>query len=168
MARDATKRLMLDLRKLQEDLPESICASPVDSDIFRWQAVILGPDNTEWEGGIFSLSLNFPDDYPNKPPRVKFLTRIFHPNGEKKGFNLCSVYQDGSICLDILQNEWSPVFDVHGILISIQSLLTDPNNRSPANNEAAKLYQENRSEYIRRVKSVVAESISAAESVLNS
>ncbi|UVC54302.1 ubiquitin carrier protein [Theileria orientalis] len=158
MARDATKRLMLDLRKLQEDLPESICASPVGSDIFRWQAVILGPDNTEWEGGIFSLSLTFPDDYPNKPPRVKFLTRIFHPN----------VYQDGSICLDILQNEWSPVFDVHGILISIQSLLTDPNNRSPANNEAAKLYLENRSEYIRQVKRVVAESISAAESVLNS
>ncbi|UVC49722.1 ubiquitin carrier protein [Theileria orientalis] len=168
MARDATKRLMLDLRKLQEDLPESICASPVDSDIFRWQAVILGPDNTEWEGGIFSLSLTFPDDYPNKPPRVKFLTRIFHPNGTKNCFNLCSVYQDGSICLDILQNEWSPVFDVHGILISIQSLLTDPNNRSPANNEAAKLYQENRSEYIRQVKRVVAESISAAESVLNS
>lgn len=149
---------MLDLRKLQQDLPESICASPVDSDIFQWQAVILGPDNTEWEGGIFTLSLAFPEDYPNKPPRVKFLSRIFHPN----------VYQDGSICLDILQNEWSPVFDVHGILISIQSLLTDPNNKSPANNEAATLYLENRTEYIRRVKTVVAESISAAESALNS
>ncbi|EAN31068.2 Ubiquitin-conjugating enzyme E2 1 [Theileria parva strain Muguga] len=157
MARDATKRLMLDLRKLQEDLPETICASPVDSDIFHWQAVILGPDNTEWEGGIFSLSLTFPQDYPNKPPVVKFLTRIFHPN----------VYQDGSICLDILQNEWSPVFDVHGILISIQSLLTDPNNKSPANNEAATLYQENRTEYIRRVKNIVSESISAAELTLN-
>ncbi|EKX72915.1 ubiquitin-conjugating enzyme E2, putative [Theileria equi strain WA] len=157
MASSAKRRLMLDLQKLQENLPETICASPIDDDIFNWQAVILGPENTEWQGGIFSLSLTFLNDYPNKPPKVKFLTKIFHPN----------VYQDGSICLDILQTEWSPVFDVSGLLISIQSLLNDPNPKSPANNEAAMLFVENRSEYIRRVKLAVSESIVTAEASLN-
>lgn len=107
--------------------------------------------------GIFTLSLKFPHDYPHKPPVVRFTTRVFHPN----------VYQDGSICLDILDKEWSPVFDVCGILTSIQSLLTDPNNKSPANKEAAILYTENRSEYIRKVKDSVVASIQAAESQLD-
>ena len=78
---------------------------------------------------------------------MKFITKIFHPN----------VYNDGKICLDILQNQWSPIYDISAILTSIQiflfimwSLLCDPNPNSPANAEAAKLYQENRREYIKR------------------
>ncbi|KAK1933063.1 ubiquitin-conjugating enzyme family protein [Babesia divergens] len=157
MGSEARRRLMLDLRKLQNELPENICASPIEGDIFNWQAAVLGPSDTEWDGGIFTLSLKFPHDYPHKPPVVRFTTRVFHPN----------VYQDGSICLDILDKEWSPVFDVCGILTSIQSLLTDPNNKSPANKEAAILYTENRSEYIRKVKDSVVASIQAAESQLD-
>lgn len=65
------------------------------------------------------------------------------------------VYADGGICLDILQNQWSPIYDIAAILTSIQSLLTDPNPDSPANVEAARLYQENRREYDRRVAEVV-------------
>jgi ubiquitin-conjugating enzyme E2 A len=65
------------------------------------------------------------------------------------------VYADGAICLDILQNQWSPIYDIAAVLTSIQSLLTDPNPNSPANGEAAKLYQENRREYDRRVAEVV-------------
>ncbi|CDR96626.1 ubiquitin-conjugating enzyme family protein, putative [Babesia bigemina] len=149
------RRLLLDLRKLQQELPESVCASPTDGDLFNWQAVILGPRDSFYItlAGIFTLSLKFPTDYPHKPPTVKFTTRIYHPN----------IYQDGSICLDILDREWSPVFDICGILTSIQSLLTDPNNRSPANKEAAVLYTEHRAEYIRKVKEAVLESIEAAE-----
>ncbi|GBE59328.1 ubiquitin-conjugating enzyme E2 [Babesia ovata] len=137
MSIEARKRLLLDLRKLQQELPDFVCASPIEGDLFNWQAVILGPVDTEWDGGIFTLSLKFPSDYPHAPPTVKFTTRIFHPN----------VYRDGSICLDILDREWSPVFDVCGILTSIQSLLTDPNNKSPANREAAILYTEHRAEF---------------------
>ena len=70
--------------------------------------------------------MTFSDQYPNKAPVVKFVTKLFHPN----------IYADGNICLDILMNNWSPVYDVLNILISIQQLLTDPNNKSPANNEA--------------------------------
>eukprot|EP00831_Metopus_contortus_P037274 TRINITY_DN2937_c0_g2_i4.p1 TRINITY_DN2937_c0_g2~~TRINITY_DN2937_c0_g2_i4.p1 ORF type:complete len:105 (+),score=12.04 TRINITY_DN2937_c0_g2_i4:243-557(+) len=89
--------------------------------------------------------MEFDEDYPNKAPSVRFLTKMFHPN----------IYNDGKICLDILQNQWSPIYDISAILTSIQSLLCDPNPNSPANGEAAKLYQENRREYTKRVKECV-------------
>lgn len=89
--------------------------------------------------------MEFSEEYPNKAPVVKFKTKLFHPN----------VYADGGICLDILQNQWSPIYDVSAILTSIQSLLSDPNPNSPANSEAAKLYVEDRREYNRRVKEMV-------------
>ena len=121
---------------------------------------------TPFEDGTFKLLLTFDEQYPNKPPTVKFLSKMFHPN----------VYANGELCLDILQNRWSPTYDVAAILTSIQSLLPDPNpNRyvlylvyllprlngistSPANAEAAQLYRENMKEYIRRVKATVEES----------
>ena len=94
-----------------------------------WSATVFGPDDTPWEGGIFSMRLTFNDQYPDKPPRVRFTSEMFHPN----------IYADGSICLDILQNQWSPIYDISAILTSIQSLLCDPNPSSPANSEAARL-----------------------------
>merc|ERR1711991_391322 len=136
---------MRDFKQIQKDPPEGISAAPQDTNILKWQAVIFGPDGTEWEDATFQLSLDFSEEYPNKAPLVKFLTPIFHPN----------VYADGSICLDILQNQWSPIYDIAAILMSIQSLLTDPNPKSPANSEAARLYLENRREYLRRVKELV-------------
>ena len=87
----------------------------------------------------------FTEDYPNKPPAVRFLSHIFHPN----------VYGDGKICLDILQNQWSPIYDIAAILTSIQSLLSDPNPASPANSEASNLFERDRREYNRRVRAVV-------------
>lgn len=113
-----------------------------------WNAVIFGPEDTPFEDGTFKLILNFDETYPNKPPQVRFTSKMFHPN----------VYQDGKLCLDILQNRWSPTYDVSAILTSIQSLLHDPNPNSPANSEAASLYNENRREYIRRVREIVEES----------
>jgi ubiquitin-conjugating enzyme E2 A len=128
-----------------------------------WNAVIFGPGkrspplfyfsdrltgDTPFEDGTFKLLLTFDESYPNKPPTVKFLSRMFHPN----------VYANGELCLDILQNRWSPTYDVAAILTSIQSLLHDPNPNSPANAEAAQLYRENMKEYVRRVKATVEES----------
>lgn len=103
---------------------------------------------TPFEDGTFKLLLTFDESYPNKPPTVKFLSRMFHPN----------VYANGELCLDILQNRWSPTYDVAAILTSIQSLLHDPNPNSPANAEAAQLYRENMKEYVRRVRATVEES----------
>ena len=79
---------------------------------------------------------------------MQFTTKMFHPN----------VYLDGSICLDILQNQWSPIYDIAAILTSIQSLLCDPNPNSPANSEAAQLFQSNKREYNRRVRECVEQS----------
>ncbi len=114
------------------------------------------PDDSPWEGGTFKLTLTFGEEYPNKPPSVRFVTRMFHPNGYMDKFlniilSSSVVYVNGQICLDILQNQWSPIYDIAAILTSIQSLLTDPNPNSPANVEAAKLFQENRAEYDRKV-----------------
>ncbi|KAH9297111.1 hypothetical protein KI387_028793, partial [Taxus chinensis] len=119
-------RLMSDLKATRNDPPEVCSASPhSDENLFVWSATIFGPDETPWEGGIFG------ENYPEKPPRVRFTSDVFHPN----------VYHDGTLCMDIIQDAWSPFRNVCTILTSIQSLLTDPNIVSPANPEAAQLYQ---------------------------
>lgn len=145
----ARKRLMRDFKKIKNDQQEmeklGVSATPVDDDIMKWHAAIFGPADTPWEGGTFQLEVNFCEEFPNKPPQVRFLNKMFHPN----------IYNDGQICLDILQNQWSPIYDISAILTSIQSLLTDPNPNSPANNEAARLYADNRREYDRRVQNIV-------------
>lgn len=111
--------------------------------------------------------MQFEEQYPNKPPLVKFISQMFHPN----------VYATGELCLDILQNRWSPTYDVAAVLTSIQrwvactstpiliftylrmrSLLNDPNTGSPANVEASNLYKDNRREYTKRVRETVEKS----------
>lgn len=153
MTTHARRRLVRDFKKLQEDPPHGISGAPVHNDIMRWRAVIFGPEDSPWEGATFHLELAFGEDYPNKAPQVKFVSKLFHPN----------VYNDGKICLDILQTQWSPIYDISAILTSIQSLLTDPNPSSPANLEAARLYAENRREYNRRVQQCVEDSWEGAE-----
>ncbi|KHN74886.1 Ubiquitin-conjugating enzyme E2 1 [Toxocara canis] len=129
----------------QEDPPAGVSGAPTEDNILMWEAIIFGPQDTPFEDGTFKLTLEFTEEYPNKPPTVKFISKMFHPN----------VYADGSICLDILQNRWSPTYDVAAILTSIQSLLDEPNPNSPANSLAAQLYQENRREYEKRVQQIV-------------
>ncbi|KAI4343847.1 hypothetical protein L6164_011148 [Bauhinia variegata] len=151
MSTPARKRLMRDFKRLQLDPPAGISGAPQDNNIMLWNAVIFGPDDTPWDGGTFKLTLQITEDYPNKPPNVRFVSRMFHPN----------IYADGSICLDILQNQWSPIYDVAAILTSIQSLLCDPNPNSPANSEAARLFSENKRDYNRRVREIVEQSWTA-------
>ena len=118
MSSEDKRRLLHDFRRLKNDPPVGISASPEAEDIMKWNAVIFGPEGTVWEDGVFKLTLQFPENYPHKAPEVKFITPVFHPN----------VYVNGAICLDILQSNWSPAYDIAAILTSIQSLLTDPNH----------------------------------------
>ncbi len=145
MSSSARRRLINDFKRLEKEEANGIFASPQDNNILCWEAVIFGPDDTPWEGGSFKLLLEFTEEYPTKPPNVQFVTNMYHPN----------IFGNGKICLDILSNQWSPIYDVHTVLASIQSLLTDPNPDSPANAEAARLYTEDIGEYYKRVKDCV-------------
>ena len=79
---------MRDFKRLQSDPPEGISGSPTENNIMLWNAIIFGPVNTPWEGGTFKLTLQFSEEYPNKPPNVKFLTKMFHPNSKMPLFRL--------------------------------------------------------------------------------
>jgi ubiquitin-conjugating enzyme E2 A len=146
MSTVARRKLVKDYKNIQTDKPHGVTANPSEQ-IMVWDSLIYGAEDSIWEGAIFRLSLEFTEEYPNKPPEIIFRSPIFHPN----------VYLDGKICLDILQNKWSSLYDVSAILISIRSLLTDPNPDSPANTEAAKLYTQDRKAYERRVRAIVEE-----------
>ncbi|KAA8492100.1 Ubiquitin-conjugating enzyme E2 2 [Porphyridium purpureum] len=136
-------RLMTDLKMMNQEPPDGCSASPLsESNLFVWGATIFGPSETPWEGGVYSLRLTFTEQYPEKPPRVRFTCEMFHPN----------VYSDGTLCLDIIQDKWSPIYTVNSILTSIQSLLTDPNPLSPANTEAAQMFTTSLEAYNKRVR----------------
>ncbi|CAN6568597.1 unnamed protein product [Malus baccata var. baccata] len=115
-----------------------VSAFPEGESIFTWVGTIEGGKGTMYEGFSYKLSLRFPLDYPFKPPQVKFDTMCFHPN----------VDQFGNICLDILQDNWSSAYDCRTILLSIQSLLGEPNPESPLNSYAAALWS-NKEDFVR-------------------
>mmetsp|Transcript_493 Transcript_493/g.1515 ORF Transcript_493/g.1515 Transcript_493/m.1515 type:complete len:153 (-) Transcript_493:410-868(-) len=151
MSSAAMLRLMSDLKSIRNEPPEGCSASPVsDDNLFVWSASVFGPADSPWEGGAFSLQLVFSERYPERPPRVRFTCEIFHPN----------VYPDGTICMDLIQDQWSPCHNTGTLLASIQSLLTDPNCSSPANPDAAQLYQNDRKGYNRKIRRISERSVS--------
>eukprot|EP00249_Psilotum_nudum_P012037 c23547_g1_i1 orf=444-1016(+) len=125
-----SRRLQTELMALMTCGDPGISAFPDGENIFSWVGTIKGSSGTVYEGLSYKLSLRFPTDYPFKPPLIMFETSCFHPN----------VDQYGNICLDILQDKWSSAYDVRTILLSIQSLLGEPNNESPLNSYAAALW----------------------------
>lgn len=133
----AQKRIRKELLDMGKDPPQNCSAGPSGDDLFHWQATILGPDESPFAGGVFFLNISFPQDYPFKPPKVSFSTRIYHPN----------VNSNGSICLDILKDQWSPALTVSKVLLSICSLLTDPNPDDPLVPEIGRQCKENKAAY---------------------
>ena len=133
----ASKRILKELKDLQKDPPTSCSAGPVAEDMFHWQATIMGPSDSPYAGGVFLVSIHFPPDYPFKPPKVAFRTKVFHPN----------INSNGSICLDILKEQWSPALTISKVLLSICSLLTDPNPDDPLVPEIAHMYKTDRAKY---------------------
>lgn len=136
--------------------------------ISEWVVYILGPADTLYANGIFKALIRFPETFPMDPPSVQFLSNFFHPN----------VYRDGKVCITTLQhpipdhlrdpNEvdtnsetgfWSPANGIETILMSIVSLLSDPNPDDPANAEAGDMYSNNKSMFVKRVQETIEQSI---------
>ena len=130
-------RIRQELKDLQENPVQNCSAGPIADDITKWQATIFGPEDTPYQGGIFKLNINFTKDYPFKPPKIYFVTKIYH----------CNVNPQGGICLDILKENWSPALTISKVLLSICSLLDDPNPDDPLAPEIADKYVKDRPAY---------------------
>jgi len=130
----ALRRIEKELKDVTKDPPSGCSCGPEKEDLFHWTGMIMGPADSAYAGGIFGVDIYFPADYPFKPPKVSFTTKIYHPN----------VNSAGVICLDILKNQWSPALTISKVLLSILSLLTDPNPDDPLWPEVAHEYKTNR------------------------
>ena len=133
----ATKRIQNELKDLKRDPPQNCSAGPEGDDAYKWTGCIMGPSDSPYAGGVFNLKIQFPVDYPFKCPIVTFTTKIYHPN----------ISSAGVICLDILKREWSPALTISKVLLSICSLLTDPNPADPLMPEIAHQYVNDRATY---------------------
>ena len=137
-----TTRIVKETEKLQKEAPPGILAAPVADNPRYFKVVIAGPSSSAYEGGVFNLELFLPEEYPMAPPKVRFLTRIYHPNVDKIG----------RICLDILKDKWSPALQIRTVLLSIQALLSAPNPDDPLDNGVADHWKSNEADAIRTAK----------------
>ncbi|KAE8210112.1 hypothetical protein CF327_g5970 [Tilletia walkeri] len=148
----AVKRLAIEYKQLSSD-PEGLfpAVGPISEDNYlEWEALLPGPEDTPFEGGVFSAKLSFPSTYPLEPPTMRFEPPIFHPN----------VYPDGLVCISILHaagddpnmyesasERWSPVQSVEKVLLSVLSMLAEPNVESGANVDACKMFRDDPAGY---------------------
>ena len=149
--------------EIAQNPPEGIIAGPLTEDnMYEWEAYVAGPTETDYEGGVFVARLKFPPDYPLSPPKMTFISEVWHPN----------VYKNGEVCISILHapgedpahyesssERWSPVQSVEKILISVVSMLAEPNDESPANVDAAKMWRDDKEGYKKKVKTCVQKSL---------
>ena len=135
-------RLKKELEEINNNPPTNCSAGLIEDDIFNWQATITGPEGSPYEGGVFYLRIEFPQDYPFKPPKINFTTKVYHPN----------ISSTGNICLDILTTKWSPALTISKVLLSICSLMDDPNPDDPLAPAIATEYKENKQLYIDTAK----------------
>lgn len=138
----ALRRIQKEIQEQKNDSPHHCSAGPEGDDLFHWNATLIGPADSPYSDGVFVLDIVFTDAYPYKPPKIYFKTKIYHPN----------INASGGICLDVLKTAWTPALTVMKLLLSICSLLTDPNPDDPLVPEIAKLYKENIMAYKRKAR----------------
>ncbi|KAK0605946.1 hypothetical protein LWI29_032496 [Acer saccharum] len=131
------KRIQREMVELNSDPPPDCSAGPKGDNLYNWVSTIIGPTGTPYEGGIFFLDIMFPIDYPFKPPKVTFKTRIYH----------CNVDSAGNVWLDILKDSWSPALTITKVLLAIRSMFTNPDTYSPIVVDIAHMYLADRAKH---------------------
>ena len=116
------RRINQELKEFKKNKDKGISASVVGKDTSHWIGYLKGPIDSPYENGIFTVDIKIPDQYPFAPPKVKFSTRLWHPNVSS---------QTGAICLDILKDQWSPAMTIRTVLLSLQALLCAPEADDP-------------------------------------
>ncbi|OEL19317.1 Ubiquitin-conjugating enzyme E2 36 [Dichanthelium oligosanthes] len=132
------RRIIKETQRLLSEPAPGISASPSEENMRYFNVMILGPAQSPYEGGVFKLELFLPEEYPMAAPKVRFLTKIYHPNIDKLG----------RICLDILKDKWSPALQIRTVLLSIQALLSAPNPDDPLSDNIAKHWKANEAEAV--------------------
>lgn len=159
----AIARLRIEFREITQNEDTGFSVGLKDDNWFIWTVSFPGPDDTPYEGGFFLARLKFPKDYPNAPPEMEFETEMWHPN----------IFPDGKVCISILHppgddifnplenssERWRPILGVEAILLSVTSMLNDPNLDSPANMDAAIQYRDDKQGYIRKVRRLAQKSV---------
>jgi ubiquitin-conjugating enzyme E2 N len=135
-------RVLQETQRLISEPVAGISATPYQDNLRYFAVAIEGPQDSPYEKGVFQLELFLPSDYPMAPPKVRFLTKIYHPNVDKLG----------RICLDILKDKWSPALQIRTVLLSIQALLSAPNPDDPLDNTVAEVWKSNEQEALRRAR----------------
>ncbi|KAJ2456026.1 Ubiquitin-conjugating enzyme E2 2 [Coemansia sp. RSA 2336] len=133
----SAKRIQKELAEISLDPPSNCSAGPKGDNLYEWVSTIVGPSDSPYSGGVFFLDIHFPQEYPFKPPKIIFRTRIYH----------CNINSQGQICLDILKDNWSPALTISKVLLSICSLLTDANPHDPLVHSISQQYLNNRKEH---------------------
>lgn len=136
------RRIVKETQRLIAEPVAGISATPYQDNLRYFAVAIEGPTDSPYERGVFQLELFLPSDYPMAPPKVRFLTKIYHPNVDKLG----------RICLDILKDKWSPALQIRTVLLSIQALLSAPNPDDPLDNNVAEVWKSNEPEALRRAR----------------
>jgi ubiquitin-conjugating enzyme E2 N len=126
-----TRRIMKETERLEKDPVPGLSAKPHEDNLRYFDVRLEGPSETPYEGGTFKLELFLPDGYPMVPPKVRFLTKIYHPNIDKVG----------RICLDILKDKWSPALQIRHVLLSIGALMSTPAPDDPLANDVAEVWK---------------------------
>jgi len=135
-------RIRKETQRLVSDPIAGISAAPNEENARYFTVIMAGPESSPYEGGAFKLELFLPSEYPMVPPKVRFLTKIYHPNIDGLG----------RICLDILKDNWTPTLQIRTVLLSIQSLLSAPNPDDPLANDVAELWKKSENEAIKKAK----------------
>ncbi len=154
----AIRRLQSEYIQIKKDPNYFYNMIPSESDFKKWNFILIGPPDTFFEGGIFEGYLKFPTEYPSRPPELIFTTELFHPN----------IYKDGKVCISILHEgvdqygyessveRWLPSHGINSIMMSIVSMLGEPNFESPANVDASVMWKDDVNEYKKIIYKMIA------------